>query len=521
MGTLQATRILLRVEWRRFGRWNEFCCSHDPKFRRRWLLMAILGAVLALFFLFYAVAIAYGLQWLGFGALAPGCLYTAAALALTVFEVSRAGSLLFSDQFCQQTVPLPLPRTALLLSRFLTVYLTDLAGCTLLLGPSLCLCISQAGIGLAAVPIALLGLLLLPLLPLCFASLLGAAILAGTSRLRHGNIIGSLLLLIATLLVLVLCFGTTIGMPTDEAEFLSLLEPVLLQCIALYPPADWLTRALAGRFIWLAPLCLISLLPAVLLFGLAAPRYPKLCAALHTGSAKRAASALPQRTGRPVMALYRREWQRYLSCGIYLTNTLVGYLLLVLLAAGYRLVGPQMFAQLGLPAEGSSFLPLVLGWLVCLAPPSACSISLDGPQWDLLRSLPIRPTDYVHSKLLLNLTVGVPCWMITSLLLSGTPTAGWNAAVSGLYLVWGAVWGLSANLHLPLLNWENEVQVVKQSAATLVALLGGTVMVGVPAAALLVWPAGYVYPVLCFALLVTAAALYLHCRQLARLRLGA
>ena len=50
MGTLQATRILLRVEWRRFGRWNEFCCSHDPKFRRRWLLMAILGAVLALFF---------------------------------------------------------------------------------------------------------------------------------------------------------------------------------------------------------------------------------------------------------------------------------------------------------------------------------------------------------------------------------------------------------------------------------------------------------------------------------------
>ena len=149
MGTLQATRILLRVEWRRFGRWNEFCCSHDPKFRRRWLLMAILGAVLALFFLFYAVAIAYGLQWLGFGDLAPGCLYTAAALALTVFEVSRAGSLLFSDQFCQQTVPLPLPRTALLLSRFLTVYLTDLAGCTLLLGPGFCLFISQAGIGLA------------------------------------------------------------------------------------------------------------------------------------------------------------------------------------------------------------------------------------------------------------------------------------------------------------------------------------------------------------------------------------
>ena len=111
--------------------------------------------------------------------------------------------------------------------------------------------------------------------------------------------------------------------------------------------------------------------------------------------------------------------------------------------------------------------------------------------------------------------------MVTSLLLSGSPTAGWNAAVSGLYLVWGAVWGLSANLHLPLLNWENEVQVVKQSAATLVTLLGGTVMVGVPAAALLVWPAGYVYPVLCLALLVTAAALYLHCRQLARLRLGA
>ena len=393
-------------------------------------------------FCFNAVAIAYGLQWLGFGDLAPGCLYTAAALALTVFEVSRAGSLLFSDQFCQQTVPLPLPRTALLLSRFLTVYLTDLACCTLLLGPSLCLCISQAGIGLAAVPIALLGLLLLPLLPLCFASLLGAAILAGTSRLRHGNIIGSLLLLIATLLVLVLCFGTTIGMPTDEAEFLSLLEPVLLQCIALYPPADWLTRALAGRFIWLVPLCLISLLPAVLLFGLAAPRYPKLCAALHTGSAKRAASALPQRTGRPVTALYRREWQRYLSCGIYLTNTLVGYLLLVLLAAGYRLVGPQMFCS-ARPAGGGYQLSAACSGVVGLSGAAFGMLCLAG--WAAMGP----PAQFAHPPRRLCSQQTSPEPDCRCPLLDGYQFAAvWyprrpdgTQLFPGLYLVWGAVMG--------------------------------------------------------------------------------
>lgn len=518
MGTLRATRLLLGVELRRLGRWNEFCHSRDRQFRRSWLAMAAVGAMLILLFAFYATAASVGMQWLGLGALSPGCLYAAAALTLAVFEISRAGTMLFSDAFCQQAAPLPVPRAALLLSRFLAVYLPDLLVCTLLIGPSICLFV--VGNGLAALPAALLGLLTLPLLPLAVAALLGAAITTGTARLRHGKLIGNLLLLFFTLVMLALCFGASASLPAEEANLLALVEPALQRVVKTYPPAFWWSRALNGEASWLLPLVAVSFLSVGLLLLLAAPHYPSLCAALHAGGGKRTAAAIPRHAERPIAALFWREWRRYLGCGIYLTNTAVGYLLLVLLAAGYRLGGAQAFAALGLPDDGAAFLPLVFGFLLCLAPPSACAVSLDGPQWDLLRSLPIQTANFINSKLLLNLAVGGPCWVAASLFMLGTPGAEWNIAVSGLYLVFGAVLGLAVNLHLPLLHWDNETQVVKQSAAVLVTMLGGTVAAGLPAAALALFPAGIVYPALCALLPALTAALYLHSRRFAWQRLA-
>ena len=56
------------------------------------------------------------------------------------------------------------------------------------------------------------------------------------------------------------------------------------------------------------------------------------------------------------------------------------------------------------------------------------------------------------------------------------------------YIVFSAVAGLAVNMALPLLKWDSEVQVVKQSGATLVSMLVAFAVWLVPTGILMAFP---------------------------------
>ena len=51
----------------------------------------------------------------------------------------------------------------------------------------------------------------------------------------------------------------------------------------------------------------------------------------------------------------------------------------------------------------------------------------------------------------------------------------WLALVPLVMIVFSCVYGITVNLHFPVLQWENEVSVVKQSASSMLGGLGGFV----------------------------------------------
>ena len=57
--------------------------------------------------------------------------------------------------------------------------------------------------------------------------------------------------------------------------------------------------------------------------------------------------------------------------------------------------------------------------------------------------------------------------------------------VPAFYIVFSTVAGLAVNISLPLLQWENETQVVKQSGTTLVSMLIAVGVAAVPSGILL------------------------------------
>lgn len=518
--TLRAVGLLLKLDARRLFGFNEFRHSRDPKARRRWLGLALVWGMLAGMMLFYLTAMAVGMARFGLIRYLPGCLYTGAAAALLFFETLRAGTALFGRDFFEQTTPLPLPRAALPLNRLLALYLWDLALCAVLLGPGLTVYALTLGAGVRFWAAALWGLLCAPLLPLAAACVLGALTAVLVRRLRHKNLIAGLLLVGFTMAILAWSMSlSTLPADTDGADLMAMLEPALAASAAGYAPAAWFGRMLAGgsgSVAALAGLSLVSLLPAALAAGVVTAKYGALCAALNAPAGQRRAARLG-RARSPLAALYGREVRRYLSCTNWFANTVIGYLLMALLPLFLLLGGNRAMQTLELtPDLAGRYLPLMMGLMAVLMPVTACSISLEGPYWPVIRTLPVRTRDLLAAKILLNLSVALPCWAVgvAGGLLALRPqgiAALWLALVPALYCLFGAVAALRINLALPQLHWQTETQVVKQSASTLLALVCGILAAGVPGLCLTFAPVNAVYAAVCLVLAALTALLWRQC----------
>ena len=84
----------------------------------------------------------------------------------------------------------------------------------------------------------------------------------------------------------------------------------------------------------------------------------------------------------------------------------------------------------------------------------------------------------MDSKLLVNLTVAAPFYLasVTLGILAVSPgvvEAVWIILIPAVYILFTAVAGLTVNLAFPVFRWENETQVVKQSASTMITMLVG------------------------------------------------
>jgi ABC-2 type transport system permease protein len=210
-----------------------------------------------------------------------------------------------------------------------------------------------------------------------------------------------------------------------------------------------------------------------------------------------------------------REIRRYFSSVVYVTNTLVGNVLMVLLAAAILIMGTDDVEKaLGIPGIVSRALPVLLGMLPAMMPMTSCAISMEGKQWWMMRTLPVSGKSITRSMVFANILVAFPFYLVSELLLvialkPDVVSLLWLLAVPAVYIIFSARIGIVINCKFPVFDWENETRVVKQSASTLVAMLVGMVTGIVPLVALAQLPAYVIY--LVFVLVLAAAIAALEC----------
>ena len=155
-------------------------------------------------------------------------------------------------------------------------------------------------------------------------------------------------------------------------------------------------------------------------------------------------------------------------------------------------------------------VPQISDQLVLLMPLALCamsstniitapSVSLEGKNLWILRSMPVATKDILLTKVKMQLCICLPAVILVAVvwgvvLQVGTLGMVLSVLMSVIANVMFALLGVVVNLKLPKMDWISETAAVKQSASTLVDMFGAMALVLIPGALYLTVLDGMILP---------------------------
>ena len=189
-------------------------------------------------------------------------------------------------------------------------------------------------------------------------------------------------------------------------------------------------------------------------------------------------------------ALTRKEFGRFISSANYMLNAGLGLVFEIIIAI-VAIANKSKISELitsisamGITSPESFIAPVIAAGIVLLSSMNMISVSamsLEGKNLWILKTIPVRDKDVLLSKVLPQIILSLPTTFIASILLLITfnaPVKFWvffilTPLVANICF---ALFGLIINIAFPKFNFENEVQVIKQSLATFIVMLSQMVL---------------------------------------------
>ena len=358
-------------------------------------------------------------------------------------------------------------------------------------------------------------------MPLTIASVIGALITGISSRWKSKN-------LVAIVLTMLFAGGLFLGSirmsRMEESQLIDLMGNLVAlleaQIQKLYPPALWLSQAMIdGRGSCLALLLVVSLGSFLIFLEILQPFYGNICSLLSANEAKRNYKMKEIHGKSRLQSMVERELRHYFSSTVYVTNTLIAEVLMIIITVALLVMGKESIESLvGMPGIVERVLPIMLGTMPAMMPMTACSISMEGKQWWLMQTLPVTEKDVLRSKILANLLVVFPFYVVSEVLAFLAVRSGGIGAVCLLcvpvvYTLFGVRIGVAVNRKLPIFDWDNETRVVKQSASSVLMLVIGALFGMIPLGVLLYVPNMPIYLVYVVVVCVMVGAMALVSRR--------
>ncbi len=496
---------------------NRLLHTKDKKEKNRVRLLGVVWIFLVLMVFFYVGGLSFGFCSLGLDGIVPAYLTVIASLLILTFGLFKAGYTVFGPRGYDLLSSMPLNRGTVAIARLVTLYAEDLALTLLILLPGLTVFAVLQRPSFLFYPSALLGVICIPAIPLALSVLPSTLIMGISARTRHKSLIQTILSVGLVVGVLLLSFrsGNTSENISPEQLVASLGNTGVLFG-SLYPPAVWLSDAMLGKsFFGLLWFVFVSVGAIALCLLICVRYFHTLVRRLGNIAAKHDYKMETQAHRGLRKALFIREWKRYLSSGIYVTNTVIGPIMGLILSGTLFFTGLDTASSV-FPFDIRPLIPFAVAAVFGMMPATAATISMEGKQFWIIRSLPIGTKPLFDSKILMNLSLMLPFYLGSEVFLflavRPDPFDGiWLILIPALTMLFCAVFGLWINVKFHDFDWEKEEQVVKQGVSTLIGGFAGALVALIGCGLLLLLPFGernWICGGFCLLLFLSAVVLY-------------
>ncbi len=470
---------------------NELKNVKNKRKKRNLILMMVVIAFLGIVIISYAAGSAYGLIYMKMARLIPSAALTAVALLTFLFTIVKTNGILFGYKDYSMLAALPVKTSTLAASRFMQLYFTNLLISILIMLPMGIVYGVFESEDVLFYLMWLISMFAAPLVPTTLATLLGVLIMAAASKMKHSNAIGALLSICLFIGIMIgsMSLGSLQNLSIGEfSQILTLAEDSLFQA---YPVTKLFQAAIVehngfafaififGSYLWYRLFIILTAL-----------KYQSIQSALTSHSkSKGVRGELNFRARTKLQTLVSKEWKKFLSSNIYLLNMGMGVIMVLLLAVALVLVPEQSMNKIleesqiymDIKQVIAIFGPFLIAGVLGMSSTACCSLSLEGSNIQQLKALPLKPIEIYQSKIIMNIMLVVPVSLLASLLLAIKFGTDFISVINIFLLplvfsVFTSLWGMFANIRFPNFDWDNEVIVVKQSAASLMGLLGGMVL---------------------------------------------
>ncbi len=496
--------------------------TKDTIERRKKLVVYGIIVVLLMFVVVYAGAQSYALVSLGAGSAVPSYLIAMSGILSLMLAVFKAGSVLFRKNSFDIISSLPLSDGAVVFSRFLRLYIESFIVSSLIMLPGFVVYAVMCAPSVMFNISALFGVVTAPLIPVAIATAVGALITGVSSRMKHKSIVEAVLSVLLVLGVFALSSSASgmEGEMTEEA-IMQLVGSISDMLGKVYPPAEMFgNAAVEGDIVSLLLFVGVSVAAFAVVALIVSLNFRGICQRLHGTSAKHSYKMQEQQQTSLTKALVQREAKRYFSSGVYVTNTIIGPIFAVAMSVALIFVDVNtLLPELPVAININAALPFVFAAVLCMMNPSALSVSMEGKQWWIAMSLPLSTKDIINGKLLFSLCLLAPFYVVSEVVVMSTQSFDlaeriWFVLVPAVSAVFSCMFGVFMNLKLPKMQWETEVEVVKQSASSMIGGLVGALVLIVFAFAAAVIPQKFILmfnACACVILGVVALVLYRGC----------
>ena len=447
------------------------------------------------------------------------------SIVIVFTYIYKAPGVLFSAKDYELLSSLPIKNSTILCSKLMEMMIINYIFTSLIMVPvSIVYFISSGNTSWTFFLVMLIGLIFIPMIPVVLASIIAMIIYYISSKFKHKNAMSIIIGLSAVMLILY----ASIRMNDIINYFMLNSESIVEGFGKVYPPAQYLAEAMVDfNLVSLVKFIAVSIIPFSIFIAAFSKIFSKINKLLNENYRKSNYKLGQLKTSSQLSALTKGELRLYFSIRIYVMDTIVGMLIVLGVAVLSLFKGSEFITSILVVPEISTMLGaeklsalIACGTLIItifgigLTCTTISSISLEGTNLWIKKTLPVSEKEIFKAKIISNLILTIPAAILSNIIFYMALKFDviylmLNIIITIVFSVLNAVLGLLINVYFPKLDWANPTVVVKQSVAVFIGLVVTFASIALPIAAFLLLKVENILMFLSFLAIIFLALLFI------------